>query len=122
MAKKAKSSLEVFAHVLEGVKPTEYILRLYVTGTTLRSTRAIANVKKICEQNLAGHYELEVIDLYQQPERAQEEQIIAAPTLIRQLPLPVRRVLGDMSKTERVLVVLGIRPKAGAPEAANSQA
>ncbi len=119
MAKKLKGSIEVFAHVLENAKPTEYILRLYVTGTTLRSTRAIANVKKICEQNLAGHYQLEVIDLYQQPQRAQAEQIIAAPTLIRQLPLPVRRVLGDMSKTERVLVVLGIRPKAGAPEAVN---
>ncbi len=61
-----------------------------------------------------------MIDLYQQPQLAKAEQIVAAPTLIRQLPLPVRRVLGDMSKTERVLVVLGIRPKAGAPEAVNS--
>jgi circadian clock protein KaiB len=92
-------------------KHKEYVLRLYVAGTTMRSARAIANVKDICEQYLHGSYRLEVIDLYQQPHLAHDEQIIAAPTLVKQLPLPVRRVLGDMSRTERVLVVLGLAPK-----------
>ncbi len=92
-------------------KQKDYVLRLYVTGTTARSTRAIANVRKICEEHLKGRYRLEVIDLYQQPELAKTEQIVAAPTLIKELPAPVRRVLGDMSKTERVLFVLGIKAK-----------
>ena len=95
------------------VNPQEkhYVLRLYVTGTTPQSARAIANVKKICEAYLKGHYELEVVDLYQQPQLAQGEQIIAAPTLIKKLPLPLRRVIGDMSKTERVLVGLDLQKK-----------
>ncbi len=111
MAKKAKSSLEVFAHVLEGVKPTEYILRLYVTGTTLRSTRAIANVKKICEDHLAGQYQIEVIDLLENPTLAQGDQILAIPTLVRKLPEPVRKIIGDLSNTERVLVGLDVVPE-----------
>ena len=73
------------------------------------SVHAIANVKKICEEHLKGRYELEVIDLYQQPQLAQGEQIIAAPTLIKKLPLPLRRIIGDMSKTERVLVGLDLQ-------------
>ena len=89
-----------------------YVLRLYVTGTTPQSVRAITNIKKICEEHLKGRYELEVIDLYQQPQLAQGEQIIAAPTLIKKLPLPLRRIIGDMSKTERVLVGLDLRKKA----------
>lgn len=87
-----------------------YLLRLYVTGTTPRSVRAIANIKKICEEHLTGKYDLEVIDLYQRPALAKGEQIIAAPTLIRQLPEPLRRIIGDMSDTERVLVGLDIKP------------
>ncbi len=106
-----RDSAEKFEKLLETPKQKNYVLRLYVTGTTVRSARAIANVKNICEQYLRGRYQLEVIDLYQQPELAKTEQIIAAPTLIKQLPLPVRRVLGDMSKTERILVVLGVRPR-----------
>ncbi len=100
-----------FEELLAEAPTKKYVLRLYVTGTTARSARAIANVKKICEEHLSGRYQLDVIDLYQQPQLAQSEQIIAAPTLIKELPVPVRRVLGDMSKTERVLVVLGIKPK-----------
>jgi circadian clock protein KaiB len=84
-------------------------LRLYVAGVTPNSVRAIANLKRICEEHLQGHYTLEVIDLYQQPELAEGEQIIAAPTLIKQLPLPLRRVIGDMSNQERVLVGLDLR-------------
>jgi circadian clock protein KaiB len=91
----------------EGVE--RYVLRLYVTGMTPRSTRAVENVRKICEEHLAGRYELEVVDIYQQPGLARGEQIIAAPTLIKKLPLPLRRIIGDLSSTERVLVGLDIR-------------
>ncbi len=108
MKKKTQDSTSVFEALLNEPAQPEYVLQLYVTGTTVRSARAIANVRKICDQHLHGRYRLEVIDLYQQPQLAQAEQIIAAPTLIKQLPVPVRRVLGDMSKTERVLVVLGL--------------
>ena len=88
-----------------------YVLKLYVAGQSPKSLNAIANIKKICEDNLHGCYELEVIDLYQQPQLAQGEQIIAIPTLIRKLPLPLRRIIGDLSNTERVLVGLDIRKK-----------
>ncbi len=88
---------------------SRYVLRLYVAGKSPKSVNAIANIKKICEENLQGRYELEVIDLYQQPQLAQGEQIIALPTLIRKLPVPLRRIIGDMSNTERVLVGLDIQ-------------
>jgi len=91
------------------MKKERYTLRLYVTGTTPRSNRAIVNIRKICEEHLAGRYELEVIDIYQQPILAEGEQIIAAPTLIKSLPLPLRRFIGDMSNTERILVGLDLR-------------
>ncbi len=89
----------------------KYVLRLYITGITPRSTEAILNIKKICEENLRGRYELEVIDIYQQPTMAKDEQIIAAPTLIKKLPLPLRRFIGDMADTERILVGLDLRRK-----------
>ena len=89
--------------------PPTYLLRLYVTGVTPNSVRALENIKRICEEHLHGRYQLEVIDLYQQPELAEGEQIIAAPTLIKQLPLPLRRIIGDMSSQERVLVGLDLR-------------
>jgi circadian clock protein KaiB len=87
-----------------------YVLRLYVTGTTPQSLKAIANIKRICDQHLEGRYDLEVIDLYERPGLASGEQIIAAPTLIRKLPLPLRRIIGDMSNTDKVLVGLDLRP------------
>ena len=86
-----------------------YLLKLYVLGATPNSQRAIKNIKDICENYLQERYTLEVIDLYQQPQLAKGEQIIAAPTLIRKLPLPLRRILGDLSNTERVLVGLNLR-------------
>jgi circadian clock protein KaiB len=89
-----------------------YVLKLYVAGPSPKSVNAIANIKKLCEANLQGRYVLEVIDLYQQPQLAQGEQIIAVPTLIRELPFPLRRVIGDLSSTERVLVGLDIRSEA----------
>ena len=89
-----------------------YVLKLYVAGASPKSAIAITNIKRICEENLPGRYELEVIDLYQQPQLAQGQQIIAVPTLIRKLPAPLTRIIGDMSNTERVLVGLDIRSKA----------
>ncbi len=97
-----------FEKLLTGLSTKNYVLRLYITGTTPQSLRAITNVTRICEKYLQGYYRLDVIDLYQQPELAKSEQIVAAPTLIKQQPLPMRRVLGDMSKTERVLAGLGL--------------
>src|SRR5580692_10481435 len=85
-----------------------YRLRLFVTGMTPRSTEAIARIKAICEEYLGGRYELEVIDIYQQPTVARNEQIIATPTLIKKLPLPLRRLVGDLSDKRRVLVGLNL--------------
>ncbi len=86
-----------------------YVLRLYVTGTTRNSERAIVNIRRICEEHLRGRYDLEVVDISQHPTLAQGEQIIAAPTLIKKLPLPLRRFIGDMSQTERILLGLDLR-------------
>ena len=85
-----------------------YILRLYVTGLTSRSSRALINLRAICDEYLDGQYDLEVIDIYQQPVLAKGEQIIAAPTLIKKLPLPMRRIIGDMSDREHVLLGLDL--------------
>jgi circadian clock protein KaiB len=88
-----------------------WVLRLYVAGQTPRSLQAVANLEKICAENLQGRYRLEVIDLYQQPQLAQGEQIVAVPTLIKRLPEPLRMVIGDMSDTDRVLVGLDLLTK-----------
>ena len=87
------------------------MLRLYVAGMTPKSTLAVTNIKKICEDHLAGRYSLEVIDLYKHPTLADGEQIIAAPTLLKKLPLPLRRFIGDMSNTEKIIVGLDLRPE-----------
>ncbi len=92
------------------VSGDRYILKLYVTGMTRRSAHAIENLQTFCEKHLAGRYELQVIDVYQQPELTRTEQIVAIPTLIKKLPLPLRRLIGDMSDEERVLVGLDILP------------
>jgi len=86
-----------------------YILQLYVTGTTRNSERAIVNMRKICEDHLQGRYNLEIVAITRHPMLAEGEQIIAAPTLIKKLPLPLRRFIGDMSQTERIL--LGLDPR-----------
>ena len=88
--------------------PKDYVLRLFVTGTTPRSTRSIINVRNFCDRFLEGHYELEVVDIYQQPTAARDEQIIAAPTLIKSLPLPLRRLVGDFSDQDRVAAGLDL--------------
>ena len=90
---------------------SRYILKLYVAGQAPKSVNAIVNIKRICEEHLQGCYQLEVIDLYQQPQLALGEQIIAVPTLLRKLPTPLRRIIGDLSNTERVLVGLDLRSK-----------
>jgi circadian clock protein KaiB len=92
-------------------KKAKYLLRLYVTGTTGKSMRAIQNVRRICEEHLQGVYDLEVVDIYKNLPLARGDQIIAAPTLIKRLPVPLRRLIGDMSDEKRVLVGLDVRPR-----------
>ncbi len=87
------------------------MLRLFISGTTPRSSRAIQNIRAICEEKLQGRYELEVIDIYQHTDQARPEQIVVTPTLVKKLPLPVRKLIGDLSDKERVLVGLDIRPR-----------
>ena len=89
----------------------KYVLRLYVAGTTARSNQAVTNIKRICEEHLKGRYLLEVIDIYQQPVLAKGEQIIAAPTLVKKLPPPLRRFIGTMADEERILVGLDLKPR-----------
>jgi circadian clock protein KaiB len=106
----ARSSTKRRARAQVGRRTGTYLLRLYVTGTTARSTRSILNVRSFCEERLLGCYRLEVIDIYQQPELARDEQIIAAPTLIKIRPLPLRTLVGDLSDRERLLEALDVRP------------
>lgn len=88
-----------------------YVLRLFVTGTTPRSLRAIQNIRALCEEKLQGRYDLEVIDIYQHPDRAKPEQIVVTPTLVKKLPLPFRKIIGDLSDKDRVLVGLDLQPR-----------
>ncbi|HVT88006.1 MAG TPA: circadian clock KaiB family protein [Tepidisphaeraceae bacterium] len=104
-AKTFEKSLEVSAS-----SPEHYVLKLYVTGSTPRSTKAIQDIRAFCENNLTGNFELEVIDIHQQPLLARSEQIIAAPTLIKEEPLPLRKLIGDLSNTERIRANLNMPP------------
>lgn len=106
------SSTADFEALLKSNTGTEdrYVLKLYVTGSTARATQAIANIHALCDEHLAGRYDLEVIDIYQQPDAAALEQIIAAPTLIKQEPAPARRVVGNLSDREKILLSLNIVP------------
>lgn len=110
---KIKSTAEKLNQKESGLSKDNYILRLYITGSTSRSVLAISNLKNICEEYLDGGYELEVIDLYQKPGLAQGDQIIAAPTLIKKSPLPFRRIIGDMSNKEKVLLGLDLKELKG---------
>lgn len=111
MTKKIHDRVEVFEQAIKDSKDMKYVLRLYVAGATPRSTQSIMNIKKICEEYLKGRYELEVIDIYQQPVLAKGEQIIAAPTLVKKLPPPLRRFIGNMSDVDRILVGLDLKPR-----------
>jgi circadian clock protein KaiB len=99
---------DMVAPLLMDHQNDKYVLRLYVAGSTPQSSRAITNIKTICDSHLKDQYLLTVVDLYEQKERAQDDQIEVAPTLIRRLPLPVRRLVGDLSQTERVLAALDL--------------
>lgn len=91
-------------------------MRLFVTGTSPRTEIAVANLRRICEQELRGRYELQVIDVLEQPQLAEDEKVLATPTLIKQLPPPLRRVIGDLSDKDKVLLGLEVRPAAPDPK------
>ena len=95
----------------DGGAEGRYVLQLFVAGTNPRSLRAVENLRRICERHMPGHYELRVIDIYQSPDAAQEGQVVAAPTLVKELPLPLRRVVGDLADEGHVLVALGLSQK-----------
>lgn len=114
--KKPGDPLEALARAArEGSKET-YVLRLFVAGITPKSEKAIRSVKEICEEHLRGRYELEIVDIYQQPEALRQEQVVVAPTLVKKLPLPLRRLIGDMANKEKVLVGLDLRSRDGRKE------
>jgi circadian clock protein KaiB len=107
----ASAAGHVEGDFVEGAEAKEWQLRLYVAGETSRSAAALANLRKICQEHLAGKYSIEVIDLLERPQLAKGEQIVAIPTLVRQLPEPVRKIIGDLSDRDRVLIGLDLRPK-----------
>lgn len=90
-----------------------YVMRLFITGQTPNSLRALENIKRICEEHLKGRYQLDVVDIYRNPEAAADAQIFAAPTIVKSLPEPLRRIIGNLSDTEKVLVGLDIRNRSG---------
>ncbi len=116
MRKASKSATtQAFERAAARKADSKYVLRLYVTGMTPRSTQAIENLRAICEEYLPGRYDLEIIDIYQHPVLMQGEQIIAAPTLIKKLPEPLRKIIGDLTNTDKVWVGLDLTPK-GKPQ------
>ena len=110
LTSRLRDATESFEEALKekALKRAKYILRLYVTGSSDRSLRAVYNLKKLCEEYLPDDYELEVIDIYKDPTAAREEQIIAAPTLVKKLPEPIRKFVGDLSNTQKILVGLDV--------------
>lgn len=110
-AAQIRDSTRAFEMAVAKAGNERYILRLFVSGMTPNSRKAIDNVKKICEEYLKGRYQLEIVDIYQQPIFAKEGQIVAAPTLVKELPPPLRKFIGDMSQTERILAGLDLRKK-----------
>ena len=92
-------------------RQAKYVLRLYISGSTSKSSLAVENIKRVCEQHLKNRYDLEVIDIYQQAHLARDEQIVAVPTLIKRIPLPLRRLIGDLSNNENVLLGLGLNTR-----------
>lgn len=111
MENKEADSFEEFGFLADDSEEAKYILKLYVAGLSPKSKRAIYNIKEICETHLKGRYELQVIDLYQNPTLAKGEQIIAVPTLVKKLPHPLRKIIGDMSDAEKLLVGLDLRKR-----------
>jgi circadian clock protein KaiB len=105
-----RSATKAFEEAVKSsaLKRAKYILRLYVSGSSPRSLRAVYNLKKLCEEHLPEDYDLEVIDIYENPGAAREEQIVAAPTLVKRLPRPLRKFVGDLSNTQKILVGLDV--------------
>ena len=101
-------STEDFEKMLANIDIEKYVLRLYVAGNTLRSMRAIQMLKKICEKYLEGRYEMEIIDIYQQPEILEKDHIFAVPTLIKELPPPLQKLIGDLTNVEKVIIALDL--------------
>lgn len=97
--------------VVPGPRLAKYVLRLYINGTTVKSTRAVENIKRLCEEHLKGRYDLEVVNIHKQANLARDEQIVAVPTLIKRLPLPLQRLVGDMSNGASVLFGLDLRTR-----------
>jgi circadian clock protein KaiB len=110
--RKKDDAAAAWARAAKAQAKAHYVLKLYVAGVTPKSAAAIRSVTEICDVHLKDRYTLEIIDIYQQPTLAKGEQIIAAPTLIRKLPLPLRKLIGDMANRDKVLVGLDLRPKA----------
>jgi len=108
---RTRNSIVAFEKASAVSKRPRYVLQLFVAGATPMSGRALANLREICEQHLHGRYELDVIDIYEQPALAKADRIIAVPTLLKKLPAPLRRLVGDLSDRERVLVGLSLKPK-----------
>jgi circadian clock protein KaiB len=107
---KSRATIRPIKEKGKGKEPTRYDLRLYVAGQTPRSLQALSNLKRICEEHLAGNYRVEIIDLLQKPQLAAGDQILAIPTLVRAIPKPARKIIGNLADTERVLVGLDVRP------------
>ena len=111
MAQTTSGQTRTYEKAVKQSKPKQYILKLYVAGLTPASRRALLNVQEICAAYLKGRYDLEVIDIYQQPVLAAGEQIIAVPTLVKKLPVPLRKFIGDLSDRDRILVGLDLKKK-----------
>ncbi len=109
---KLNDSLREFEKAIAGAnKKKKFVLRLYVSGATSRSSKAVENIRNFCEEHLKGRYELEIVDIYQQPGLLEKDQVIAAPTLIKSLPPPLRKLIGDMSDEEKIMIGLDIKPE-----------
>jgi circadian clock protein KaiB len=108
MKRNERDSVAEFEQAIAESKAQVFVLRLYVSGSTPRSTEAIRNIKQICEEHLAGQYDLQVFDIYQQPEVTSAQQILAAPTLVKESPGPLRRLIGNLSDTKHILQRLGL--------------
>jgi circadian clock protein KaiB len=107
--KNPKTATQAFENALDDKQV--FVLKLFVSGMTPSSIRAVQNIRKICQEHLKGRFELEIIDIYQQPELGKGEQIIAVPTLLKKLPIPLQQFIGDLSDTEKILIGLDLKPK-----------
>jgi circadian clock protein KaiB len=105
----SQTTLEELEKLVAELANLTYVFRLYISGTTAKSSRAVANVQQICDQYLPGRYQLEVIDVYQHPEVAREQQVIALPTLIKEFPLPTQKFVGDMSSKDKIVIGLKLK-------------